>query len=64
MAYKLVEKSMSVGSPREEWRELLEFAAIATVGDVMRLQDENRILVKYGLKQMARTQEPGTEKTG
>ena len=69
VAYKLVEKLYEAsGVPREEWRELLEFAAIATVGDVMRLQDENRILVKYGLKQMARTRNLGlrklVEKTG
>ena len=30
----------------------LEMAAFATVGDVMELVDENRILVKYGLKKM------------
>lgn len=69
VAYKLVEKLYEAsGVPREEWRELLEFAAIATVGDVMRLQDENRILVKYGLKQMAHTRNLGlrklVEKTG
>ena len=69
VAYKLVEKLYEAsGVPREEWRELLEFAAIATVGDGMRLQDENRILVKYGLKQMARTRNLGlrklVEKTG
>ena len=69
VAYKLVEKLYEAsGVPREEWRELLEFAAIATVGDVMRLQDENRSLVKYGLKQMARTRNLGlrklVEKTG
>lgn len=69
VAYKLVEKLYEAsGVPREEWRELLEFAAIATVGDVMRLQDENRILVKYGLKQMACTRNRGlrklVEKTG
>lgn len=69
VAYKLVEKLYEAsGVPREEWRELLEFAAIATVGDVMRLQDENRILVKYGLKQMACTRNLGlrklVEKTG
>lgn len=69
VAYKLVEKLYEAsGVHREEWRELLEFAAIATVGDVMRLQDENRILVKYGLKQMARTRNLGlrklVEKTG
>ncbi|MFR3627611.1 MAG: single-stranded-DNA-specific exonuclease RecJ [Lachnospiraceae bacterium] len=69
VAYKLVEKLYEAsGVHREEWRELLEFAAIATVGDVMRLQDENRMLVKYGLKQMARTRNLGlrklVEKTG
>lgn len=69
VAYKLVEKLYEASRvPREEWRELLEFAAIATVGDVMRLQDENRILVKYGLKQMACTRNLGlrklVEKTG
>ncbi len=39
--------------------ELLEFAAFATVGDVMELRDENRILVKYGLQQIAHTKNPG-----
>ena len=34
-------------------QELLAFAAFATVGDVMELVDENRILVRYGLKQIA-----------
>lgn len=39
--------------------ELLEFAAFATVGDVMELRDENRILVKYGLQRIAHTKNPG-----
>ena len=30
-------------------QELLAFAAFATIGDVMELVDENRIIVKYGL---------------
>lgn len=34
---------------------LLEFAAFATVGDVMELLDENRIIVRYGLKRMEHT---------
>lgn len=60
VAYKLVQALYEArGIPEEKWKELLEFAAIATVGDVMRLQDENRILVKYGLKQMAKTKNPG-----
>lgn len=39
--------------------ELLEFAALATVCDVMRLQDENRIIVKYGLALMQNSQNAG-----
>ena len=42
-----------------EWMELLEFAAIATVGDVMKLQDENRLIVKYGLKKIGSTKNTG-----
>lgn len=39
--------------------ELLEFAALATVCDVMELKDENRIIVKEGLKRIRRTQNAG-----
>ncbi len=38
---------------------LLPFAALATVCDVMELKDENRIIVKYGLMEMAKTANPG-----
>lgn len=38
---------------------LLEFVAIATVGDVMKLQDENRIAVKYGLQRLHNTRNIG-----
>ncbi len=48
--------------PLSEWEEMLEFAAIATVGDVMRLQDENRILVKEGLARMPMTNSVGLKK--
>ncbi|MGN0346876.1 MAG: single-stranded-DNA-specific exonuclease RecJ [Lachnospiraceae bacterium] len=41
------------------YEELLQFAAFATVGDVMELKDENRILVKYGLELMSRTKSIG-----
>lgn len=37
----------------------LEFAAMATVGDVMRLVDENRIIVKEGLRALASTRHLG-----
>lgn len=39
--------------------ELLEFVAIATVGDVMKLQNENRIAVKYGLEYLKNTKNLG-----
>ena len=69
VAYKLIrELYRASGVPEREWKELLEFAAIATVGDVMKLQDENRIIVKYGLRRMAVTSNLGlrklVEKTG
>ncbi len=40
------------GIPRMEAEELLPFAAFATVGDVMDLDQENRIIVKEGLKRL------------
>ena len=39
--------------------ELLEFAAFATIGDVMELKDENRIIVKCGLTLMKNTRNIG-----
>lgn len=39
--------------------EFLEAAAFATVCDVMELKDENRIVVKYGLKSMQNTKNVG-----
>lgn len=43
----------------EEAYTLLEFAAIATVGDIMELQDENRMIVKEGLKRIHQTKNIG-----
>lgn len=40
-------------------KELLQVAALATVCDVMELQDENRIIVREGLKQMNTAPIPG-----
>lgn len=39
--------------------ELLEFAAFATIGDVMELKDENRIIVRSGLELMSNTRNTG-----
>lgn len=48
-----------LGIPKSETEELLEYVAIATVGDVMELQGENRILVKEGLKRLHTTENQG-----
>ncbi len=47
------------GIPFQRAEELLPFAAFATVGDVMDLDGENRIIVKEGLKRL-----PGTKNEG
>lgn len=47
--------------PETEKEEFLELAAIATVGDVMDLQGENRILVKEGLKRLPYTKNKGLQ---
>lgn len=48
-----------MGFALEETYEFLENVAFATVGDVMDLTDENRILVKEGLNRIHRTKNPG-----
>ena len=48
-----------MGFALEETYEFLENVAFATVGDVMDLTDENRILVKEGLKRIRHTKNPG-----
>lgn len=59
VAYKLVQALYeNVGIPFPE-AELLQFAAIATVCDVMELKDENRIIVKEGLKLLRTNPNPG-----
>lgn len=56
VAWKFV---WALGIDRALLDTLLEPAAFATVGDVMELKDENRIIVKEGLERMRRTSHPG-----
>lgn len=67
VAYKLVLELLSKKN-HCDWQdamesdlglELLEFAAFATIGDVMELRDENRIIVKSGLALMKNTRNMG-----
>lgn len=62
VAYKVVQRLFISLHPKEEeklLKELLEIAAFATICDVMELKDENRIIVKCGLKDMPQTSNMG-----
>lgn len=63
VAFKLIEAMFKKAGQEEIQRELLEelmqFAAFATIGDVMELKDENRIIVKKGLSLMEKTKNTG-----
>ena len=48
-----------MGIPLSEAEELLENVAFATVGDIMPLTGENRILVKEGIKRIRKTKNVG-----
>ncbi len=67
VAYKLVLALLAHKGGRD-WREvmeseigleLLELAAFATIGDVMELKEENRIIVKSGIELMKDTRNAG-----
>ena len=63
VAWKLIEELFLLfGKRREDARVFLPFAAIATVGDVMPLQKENRIIVREGLKAIGSCDNPGLRK--
>jgi single-stranded-DNA-specific exonuclease len=70
VAYKLIQAMLERGTQKsgspiqsgeaaELMEELLEFAAFSTVCDVMELRDENRILVREGLKRLCRSRNIG-----
>lgn len=72
VAYKLIYAMMEGGCAErllkgDDWKkvwhqldaEILQLASFATVGDVMELKDENRALVKTGLKLMSNTSSVG-----
>lgn len=60
VAYKLISLLYGrLGLDKKELADYIEFMAIATVGDIVDLIDENRIVVKYGLKHIAHTKNTG-----
>ncbi len=64
VAYKLIQvlfELIPVDQVETKLQELLAFAAFATVGDVMTLTDENRIIVREGLKLIAKSSNVGMQ---
>jgi len=60
VAYKLMECLYeAAGRDAEDIRGLIEAVGIATVGDVMDLTGENRILVKQALEMLSNSRNPG-----
>ncbi len=60
VAYKLMECLYeAAGRDAEDIRGLMEAVGIATVGDVMDLTGENRILVKQALEMLSNSRNPG-----
>lgn len=58
VAYKLVQALFTrINSSWEKW--LLDLVALGTVADCQSLTGENRILVSFGLKVLAKTRRPG-----
>ncbi len=55
VAFKLVQ---ALGG-EEAIEPLWELAALATIADIVPLLDENRVIVSFGLRAMAKTQRPG-----
>lgn len=60
IAFKLVQALVPrLGLPAHLPLHLLDFVALATVADVVPLRDENRILVRHGLKVLQQSRWPG-----
>ncbi len=61
VAWKVMQILLRMFGREEEYLRYLPYAAFATIGDVMPLIDENRIIVKYGLKALEHTGNRGME---
>ena len=60
VAYRLCEAlTREKGIDSEELYSSLDLVALATIADVVPLNQENRTLVRYGLKALAHTKLPG-----
>ena len=63
VAFKLCQALEKLNTPEGPlWEQLTELAALGTVADIVPLQDENRVLVKEGMKAMETTTLTGLRK--
>ena len=63
VAFKLAQVlQQKAGLPKSVLSEVLDLVAIGTVGDIMPLIDENRTMVKFGLKMINTGKRPGLKK--
>lgn len=60
-AFKLAQALYRAAGRAEEVKELLDLVAIGTIGDVVPLQGENHALVRVGMQQLNKTQNPGLQ---
>ncbi len=61
VAWKLIWQLMRLYGREAEYLDYLPFAAFATIGDVMDLREENRIIVRYGLRALSITENLGMQ---
>ncbi len=60
VAFKLAQMIQKLTNlPKSVLTEVLDLVAIGTIGDIMPLVDENRTLVKFGLRVINTTERPG-----
>lgn len=60
VSFKLAQAiQKKAGLPRSVLPEVLDLVAVGTIGDIVPLLDENRTLVKYGLKELNRLKRKG-----
>ncbi len=61
IAFKLAQALYDAFNREQEAQELLDLVAIGTIGDVAQLLGENHTLVRLGLQQLNRTNNPGLQ---
>ncbi len=60
VAFKVVQAlCIKLNKDKEEYLKFLDIACLGTVADIVPLVDENRVIVKYGLKAMNKTENCG-----